>query len=71
MIIEQSLFDHPLKNDLKTYNNIQKIATVQVDDFATDCFLDHDFFKNIYKMIAIDLSKQQALDVGSISFALL
>ena len=51
MIIEQSLFDHPLKNDLKTYNNIQKIATVQVDDFATDCFLDHDFFKNIYKMI--------------------
>ena len=29
MINEQSLFDHPLKNDLKTYNSIQKIATGQ------------------------------------------
>ena len=33
------------------------------DEYTTDCLLDHNYFKNFYKMIAaIDLSKQQALD---------
>ena len=27
-----------------------------------DCLLDYNYFKNYYKMIAIDLSKQKALD---------
>ena len=46
----------------KTYENIRKVATGQGDDYATGCFLDYPYFKNHYKMIAIDLSKQQALD---------
>ena len=32
------------------------------DDNATDCLLDYNYFSNYYKMIAIDLIKQQALD---------
>ena len=28
----------------------------------TGCLLDYPYFENFYKMIAIDLSKQQALD---------
>ena len=46
----------------KTYENIRKIATGQGDDYATVCLLDYPYFKDHYKMIAIDLSKQQALD---------
>ena len=46
----------------KTYENIRKIATGQGDDYATGCLLDYPYFKDHYKMIAIDLSKQQALD---------
>ena len=45
----------------KTYENIRKIATGQGDDYTTGCLLDYSYFKNHYKMIAIDLSKQQAL----------
>ena len=30
----------------------------------TDCLLDYNYFNNNYKMIATDLSKQQALDAG-------
>ena len=41
---------------------IQKIATGQGDRSTAGCFLDYPYFKNYYKMIAIDLSKQQALD---------
>ena len=46
----------------KHTNNIQKIATGQRDDYTTGCLLDYHYFKNYYDMIAIDLSKQQALD---------
>ena len=50
------------KNDLRTYDNIRKIATGQGDDYTTGCFLDYSYFKENYKLIAIDLSKQQNLD---------
>ena len=45
-----------------TYENIRKIAAGQGDDYTTGCLLDYTYFKKYYKMIAIDLSKQQALD---------
>ena len=40
----------------------QKIATGQGDDYATVCLLNYNYFNKHNKMIAIDLSKQQALD---------
>ena len=46
----------------KTYKNIRKIATGQGDDYKTGCLLDYPYFKDYYKRVAIDLSKQQALD---------
>ena len=56
------LSDQPIKNNKVTYENIRKIATGQGDDYTTGCLLDYTYFKKYYKMIAIDLSKQQALD---------
>ena len=41
---------------------IFKIATGQGYDYTTGCLLDYPYFKENYKMIAIDLSKQHALD---------
>ena len=38
------------------------MATGQGDDYPTGCLLDYHYFKNYYKMVAIDLSKQEALD---------
>ena len=35
--------------------------TGQGDDYTTVCLLDYPYFKK-YKLIAIDLSKQQKLD---------
>ena len=56
-------FDQPVNNGFKTYENIRKIATDNGDDYTTICLLDYPYFKENYKMVAIDLSKQQALDV--------
>ena len=62
MIDGQIFFDPPVKHDQKTWDNICKIMTSQGDDHTTSCLLDYVYFKNYYKMTAIDLSKQQALD---------
>ena len=62
MIDGKNFFDQPINSNIKTYENIRKIATGKGDDYTTGCLLDYSYFKEHYKMIAIDLSKQQALD---------
>ena len=63
MIDGKNFFDQPINSNLKTYENIRKIATGQGDVYTTGCLLDYSYFKKKnYKMIAIDLSKKQALD---------
>ena len=54
-----------MKNNLITYDSIQKIKIGQGDDYTTSCLLDYHYFKENYKLIAIDLSTQQALDADS------
>ena len=61
MINVENFFDQPVKNNKVTYENIKKIATGQGDDYTTGCLLDYLYFMDTYKMIALDLSKQQAL----------
>ena len=56
------------RNINKTYENIRKIATGKVDEYATVCLLDYPYFKDHYKMIAIDLSKQQVLNADPRKF---
>ena len=57
----ESFFDQPIENHMKTYEIIRRIANGQWDDSKTGCSLDYPYFK-IHKIIAIDLSKEQALD---------
>ena len=61
MIDGRNFFDKPIKNMNKTYESIRTIATGRGDDYTTGCLLDYCYFKENYKMIAIDLGKQQAL----------
>ena len=46
----------------KTYENIRKIAIGKRGDYATGCLLDYPYFEENYKMIAIDLTRQNELD---------
>ena len=62
MINGGNFFDQPVKNNKITYDNIRKIATGQGDDYTTGCLLDYPYFKDTYKKIAVDLSKQEVLD---------
>ena len=62
MIDGKNFFDQPINNNIKTYENIRKIATGKGDDYTTGCLLDYSHFEKNYKMIAMDLSEQQVLD---------
>ena len=62
MIDGRNFFDQPINNIKKTYENIRKNATGKRDDNTTGYLLDYTYFKDYYKIIATDLSKQQALD---------
>ena len=51
MIDGQNFFDHPLKNNLRTYDSIRKITIGEGDDYTTGCLLDYNYFEKYYKMI--------------------
>ena len=63
MVDKKNVPDQPTKNDLKACNNIRKTSKSQRDDYTVECVLDYPHFKKYYKLIEIDLSKQQKLDV--------
>ena len=71
LIDGRKIFHQLIKNDLKTYDNIRKIATG--DDYTTGCFIYYLYLKRYYKLIAIDLSRQHKLnaDPKAIQFFLL
>ena len=54
----KNIFDEPVKYDIRTYENNWKIVIGQGDVYTNAYLLDYVY----YKVIAIDLSKQQALD---------
>ena len=45
---------------MRTFKRLQLVK--EMIDCTTGCLLDYVYFKNYYKMIEIDLSKQQARD---------
>ena len=62
MIDGKNVFDQPISSMTKTYKNIRKNATGRGDVYTNDCLLNYTYFKKYYKIIDINLSKQQALD---------
>ena len=67
LIDAKSFFDLPVKDEEKAYEKIIEISNN--DDYTTGNLLDFVYFKENYKLIAIDLSKQTKLkDPQQINF---
>ena len=54
-----AFFDLPIKTEEEAYEKIIDIS--RNNEYTTGNLLDYDYFKKYYKLIAIDLSKQQIL----------
>ena len=61
LIDGRNFYDQPINDIIKQYDEIMKVST-GYGDYATGCLLDYAYFKDNYRLIAIDLSKQKALD---------
>ena len=59
----RNFYGQPINDLIKQYDKVRKISTGQ--DYTTGCLLDFAYFKNNYRVIAADLSKQKALDADS------
>ena len=62
----RNFYDQPVNDLIKKYDKVRKISTGQGDDYTTGCLLDFVYFEKSYRLIAVDLSKQKALDAESI-----
>ena len=58
---ERNFFDQLIQNDLRKYDNIQNIMSFQENDDTTRYLLNVFYFKEHYKMTAVDFNKQKAL----------
>ena len=61
----RNFYDQPINDSIKQYDEIRKISTGQGDDYTTGCLLDFAYFEKNYRLIAVNLSKQRALDADS------
>ena len=59
IIAKLAFFDLPIKTEEEAYEKIIDIS--RNNEYTTGNLLDYDYFKKHYKLIAIDLSKQQVL----------
>ena len=60
LIEEKQFFEIPVKNKEESYEAIIEMS--KNNDYTTGNLLDHEYFKDHYKLIAIDLSKQIELE---------
>ena len=59
LIDGRNFYNQPINDKIRQYDEIRKIATGKGDNYATGCLLDYKYFKDFYKLVAIDLSKQK------------
>ena len=59
IINKLAFFDLPIKTEEEAHEKIIDIS--RNNEYTTGNLLDYDYFKKYYKLIAIDLSKQQVL----------
>ena len=59
IIDKLAFFDLPIKTEEEAYEKIIDIS--RNNEYTTGNLLNYDYFKKYYKLIAIDLSKQQVL----------
>ena len=52
----RNVYDQPINDLIKQYDEARKVSAGQGDDFTTCCLLDFAYFKNKYRLILAHLS---------------
>ena len=62
LIDGRNFYDQNISDDFKTYEELGKVMIGRSEDYTTGSLLDDEYWKNNYKLICCDLSKQKVLD---------
>ena len=55
----RNFYDNPIESDIEKYRELKKVMIGKGEDYTTGSLLDYDYFKENYKLVAVDLSKQK------------
>ena len=58
----RNFYDNPIESDIEKYRELKKVMIGKGEDYTTGSLLDYNYFKEHYKLVAVDLSKQKELD---------
>ena len=58
----RNFYDNPIESDIEKYRELKKVMIGKGEDYTTGSLLDFNYFKKHYKLVAVDLSKQNELD---------
>ena len=64
LIDGRNFYDQPINDLIKQYHEVRKVSTGYGHDYTTCCLLDYAYFKDHYRLIAVDLCKQKVLDAN-------
>ena len=67
LIDSRNFYNQPVGDQIKKYDEIRRIATIQWEDYTTGCLLVYQYFKDHYQLIAVKLRKQKKLDADPIA----
>ena len=60
----RNFYDNPIESDIEKYRELKKVMIGKGEDYTTESLLDYNYFKEHYKLVAVDLSKQKELDMN-------
>ena len=54
LIDGRNFYDQPINDIIKQYDEARKVSTGYGDDYTTGCWLDYAYFKDNYRLIAVN-----------------
>ena len=58
----RNFYDNPIESDIEKYRELKKVMIGKGEDYTAGSLLDYNYFRNHFKLIAVDSSKQKELD---------
>ena len=58
----RNFYDNPIESDIEKYRELKKVMIGKGEVYTTGSLFDFNYFDKLYKLVAVDLSKQKELD---------
>ena len=60
-----NFYDQPINDLINQYDEVRKVSTGQGDDYTNGYLLDYAYFKDNYRLTAVNICNQRTLDANT------